>query len=77
MLEQDASVLYFQRIERHVRPQWPDPAHPQQGHLDIRVTDLDAASRAAVAAGAERLPGGNETCWIFADPAGHPLGLFT
>lgn len=76
MLEQDASLLYFQRVERHVRPQWPDPAHPQQGHLDIRVTDLDATSKVALAAGATRLPGGDETCWVFADPSGHPFCLF-
>jgi catechol 2,3-dioxygenase-like lactoylglutathione lyase family enzyme len=35
--------LAFQRIIEWVPPRWPDPAHPQQLHLDIRVNDADQA----------------------------------
>jgi hypothetical protein len=39
----------------HVPPRWPDPAYPQQAHLDLRVPDLDAGSAKAVELGAELL----------------------
>src|SRR3954451_4617335 len=35
--------LMFQQISDYNAPQWPDPGHPQQAHLDIIVEDLDAA----------------------------------
>jgi Glyoxalase-like domain len=57
-------------------PRWPDPDHPQQEHLDIRVDDVDAAERAVVDLGATRLPAGREEGFrVFADPAGHPFCL--
>ena len=31
------------RAPDHVAPRWPDPAAPQQAHLDLRVPDIDAA----------------------------------
>jgi len=31
--------LAFQRATEWIPPRWPDPAHPQQLHLDIRVND--------------------------------------
>ena len=55
--------------------QWPDPARPQQAHLDIMVDDLDAGEQRALALGATRLNGGGETFRVFADPAGHPFCL--
>jgi catechol-2,3-dioxygenase len=58
----------------HVPPQWPDPEHPQQFHIDLRVPDLDAATDRAVELGATRL-GGGETWHTLADPAGHPFDL--
>src|ERR1700751_2536173 len=39
----------------HVPPRWPDPAYPQQAHLDLRVPDLDAGSATAVDLGAPPL----------------------
>ena len=36
-------------------PQWPDPDHPQQMHLDVTVGDLEQAEK-AIALGAQRLP---------------------
>jgi catechol 2,3-dioxygenase-like lactoylglutathione lyase family enzyme len=58
----------------HVPPRWPDPAHPQQAHLDLRVPDLDDAAARAVALGATPLRR-NETWHTLADPAGHPFDL--
>ena len=42
-LEPGARQLAFQRTSTWVPPRWPDPEHPQQLHLDIRVDDVDAA----------------------------------
>jgi hypothetical protein len=66
--------LAFQRSEPWVPPRWPDPAYPQQMHLDIRVNDADRAERNLLALGATRVPGNRETGFrVFTDPAGHPL----
>jgi catechol 2,3-dioxygenase-like lactoylglutathione lyase family enzyme len=35
--------LAFQRADPWIPPRWPDPEHPQQEHLDIRVEDVEAA----------------------------------
>ena len=68
--------LAFQRAEAYAPPRWPDPAHPQHEHLDIRVDDVDAAERAVLARGATRLPNEHENGFrVFADPAGHPFCL--
>jgi predicted enzyme related to lactoylglutathione lyase len=52
---------------------------PEQIHLDLDVTDLDAASARAVALGARVLtspvPDDNCTFVVHADPAGHPFCL--
>lgn len=68
-------VLAFQRVTDYTPPQWPDSAHPQQFHLDVRVPDLDQAQTACLELGAVLLtvdPGGWRVC---ADPAGHPFCL--
>jgi catechol 2,3-dioxygenase-like lactoylglutathione lyase family enzyme len=68
--------LAFQRAEHWVPPRWPDPDHPQQEHLDIRVDDADSAERAVLALGATRLPNEHENGFrVFTDPAGHPFCL--
>jgi catechol-2,3-dioxygenase len=67
--------VMFQQVSEYSPPQWPDPAHPQQGHLDIIVDDLDAGQARALELGASRLNGGGETFRVFADPAGHPFCL--
>ncbi|CAL9313775.1 MULTISPECIES: VOC family protein [unclassified Streptomyces] len=73
----DGQVLAFQRAPDHRPPRWPDPAHPQQFHLDVGVDDLARARDAAVALGAAVLDeGGPGRGWIVcADPAGHPFCL--
>ncbi|MGW8566743.1 VOC family protein [Isoptericola sp. NPDC055881] len=70
-------ALLFQQVEGYTAPQWPDPAHPQQLHLDLAIgpQTLDEAEAAALAVGARRLPGDEDSFRVFADPAGHPFCL--
>jgi hypothetical protein len=70
-------VLAFQRVEDHRPPQWPDPARPQQFHLDLGVKDLDQAQDQVLRLGATLLDAGDgKRSWrIYADPAGHPFCL--
>jgi predicted enzyme related to lactoylglutathione lyase len=74
MLTPDGWRIAFQLAPDHVPPQWPDPAHPQQAHLDLRVPDIDAAADRAVSLGATVLRR-NERWHTLADPAGHPFDL--
>jgi catechol 2,3-dioxygenase-like lactoylglutathione lyase family enzyme len=71
----DGKSVMFQQVSEYTPPQWPDPAHPQQAHLDIIVDDLDAGEAQALALGASRLPGAADGFRVFADPAGHPFCL--
>jgi catechol 2,3-dioxygenase-like lactoylglutathione lyase family enzyme len=70
-------VLAFQRAADYRPPMWPDPARPQQFHLDFRVADLDHAQEQVLALGATVLDDGADgRGWrIYADPAGHPFCL--
>jgi hypothetical protein len=70
----DGWFVDFQLSDDHVAPRWPDPAYPQQAHLDLRVPDLEAASRLAISLGATPLRR-NATWHTLADPAGHPFDL--
>jgi len=70
----DGKNVMFQQVSEYNPPQWPDPAHPQQAHLDIIVDDLDAGQAQALELGASRLEGG-ERFRVFADPVGHPFCL--
>jgi hypothetical protein len=74
MFTPDGWRIAFQLAPDHVPPRWPDPAHPQQAHLDLRVPDIDAAAEQAVALGATLLRR-NERWHTLADPAGHPFDL--
>jgi len=66
--------LAFQRVTEWIPPRWPDPAFPQQLHLDIRVNDADQAEQELLALGATRAPGQRETGFrVFIDPVGHPF----
>jgi catechol 2,3-dioxygenase-like lactoylglutathione lyase family enzyme len=69
--------LAFQLAPDHVPPTWPDPAVPQQIHLDLAVDDLESASAYAVSLGARRLsgPGVQEDFVVLLDPSGHPFCL--
>lgn len=71
----DGNTVLFQQISDYNPPRWPDPAHPQQAHLDLYVDDLDTGQTRAVELGASRLAAGDETYRVFTDPAGHPFCL--
>lgn len=68
-------VFTFQRAHDYRPPQWPDPAYPQQFHLDLSVPDLDAAQRRVLELGATLLAEDPRGWRVFADPAGHPFCL--
>jgi catechol-2,3-dioxygenase len=67
--------VMFQQVGDYTAPQWPDPAHPQQYHLDVLVDDLDAAEQAVLALGATRMKGDGKTFRVYADPANKPFCL--
>lgn len=76
--EDGATGLALQLAPDHQPPHWPDPARPQQVHLDVHVDDLDEGERATMALGATRLPDPPGADFrVFADPAGHPFCLVT
>jgi hypothetical protein len=56
-------------------PRWPDPAYPQQIHLDVVVPDLDAAEAEVLANGARRLADSG-SFRVYSDPVGHPFCLY-
>jgi hypothetical protein len=60
--------LAFQQAPDLQPPDWPDPARPQQAHLDVRVADVDTAEPAVLALGARRLPGGGGDFRVYAHP---------
>ncbi|CAM5241445.1 VOC domain-containing protein OS=Streptomyces antimycoticus OX=68175 GN=SANT12839_028830 PE=4 SV=1 [Streptomyces antimycoticus] len=77
---EDGRRLAFQLAPDHQPPRWPDPAYPQQIHLDFDVGTIEDAERAqqelielgatflhATAAGSG--PGSGSST----DPAGHPF----
>jgi hypothetical protein len=65
------------RTPDHAPPTWPDPQVPKQMHLDLAVTDLDAAEAEAIRLGAVK-PAAQPAPdrWrVLLDPAGHPFCL--
>jgi catechol-2,3-dioxygenase len=73
----DRPGLAFQLAPDLQPPQWPDPGHPQQMHLDIVVSDIEQAEKQVLALGAQRLPGQGKTFRVYIDPSGHPFCLCT
>ena len=69
------SGIAFQLAPDHVPPEWGNPEHPQQMHLDVMVDDLDAVAAEVTSMGARSLSDGTDGCLVFADPAGHPFCL--
>jgi hypothetical protein len=67
--------IAFQPAPDHVPPQWPDPEHPQQMHLDIQVTDIDVAHEQVLALGARHVPTPYKGFRVYVDLAGHPFCL--
>jgi catechol 2,3-dioxygenase-like lactoylglutathione lyase family enzyme len=75
LITADGKSVMFQRIDDYNPPRWPDPAYPQQAHLDLQVQDLDTGEARALELGASRLDHQGERFRVFADPAGHPFCL--
>jgi catechol 2,3-dioxygenase-like lactoylglutathione lyase family enzyme len=73
--EDGAQPVMFQQVAGYRAPRWPDPAHPQQVHLDVTVDDVDAAEAAVLKLGATSLSFGGENWRVYADPAGKPFCL--
>lgn len=68
------ATLAFQLATDHVPPNWPDPDHPQQAHLDFAVDDLVLATERVLALGARRADFQPDPSFVvFIDPAGHPF----
>lgn len=78
-IEHEGVRIAFQRVDRFVAPRWPDPAGPQQMHLDVVVDDLDVAQESVLELGATLLEGSDKPIGyrVYADPAGHPFCLVT
>jgi catechol 2,3-dioxygenase-like lactoylglutathione lyase family enzyme len=72
-----AHVLAMMRADSYAAPAWPDAG--QQMHLDVSVTDLDAAVTRAERLGARQA--GHQpqpALWrVMLDPVGHPFCLTT
>src|SRR5947207_379180 len=75
MTTRDGWRIATQRSPDHVPPRWPDPAYPQQVHLDVTVDDVDAAEAAVLKLGATSLSAGGVNWRVYADPAGKPFCL--
>lgn len=67
--------LSFQQVPDYRRPEWPSAESPQQAHLDLDVTDLEAGHERVLAIGAKLLDDSPESFRVYADPAGHPFCL--
>ncbi|MEO5877345.1 MAG: VOC family protein [Streptosporangiaceae bacterium] len=67
----------FQEAADYRPPRWPDPAHPQQLHLDLTVDDPDLAEAQVLAIGATKaaVQPDEKHFRVFLDPAGHPFCL--
>jgi catechol 2,3-dioxygenase-like lactoylglutathione lyase family enzyme len=72
-------LVTAQRVEGHVRADWPSGPAPKQLHLELAVDDLDAAELTALELGATRAieqPAPDR--WrVLIDPAGHPFCITT
>lgn len=76
-------VLAFQADPRHAAPTWPDPAVPQQLHLEMTMPDragLDRQHERVLALGGrllfDRSADAQEPLRVYADPAGHPFCMY-
>lgn len=69
----DSPTLRFAQVADYRPPRWPDPAYPQQAHLDLQVDDQQAVTEHALRLGATRLPDMGGDAPVMADPAGHPF----
>ncbi|WP_327146137.1 VOC family protein [Nocardia sp. NBC_01327] len=64
-------------VADHQPPDWPGNQVPKQMHLDLFVTDLDSAERAAITVGAVKpaFQPSPDRWRVLLDPSGHPFCL--
>ncbi|HET6711617.1 MULTISPECIES: VOC family protein [unclassified Amycolatopsis] len=67
--------IAFQRVPDYRPPAWPSAENPQQMHLDLNVTDMEAAHERVLGLGAKLLDDNPKTFRVYADPVGHPFCL--
>jgi hypothetical protein len=67
------------KVSDHVAPTWPAGDVPKQLHLDLAVTDLEAAVTEAEQLGARLAPEqpAPDRWRVLLDPAGHPFCVTT
>ncbi|HEY3467132.1 MAG TPA: VOC family protein [Amycolatopsis sp.] len=65
----------FQRVPDYRPPAWPSAENPQQMHLDLNVTDMEAAHERVLGIGAKLLDDAPKGFRVYADPVGHPFCL--
>ena len=75
--------LAFQQVPSLPEPTWPEGPRPQMLHLDTTVPtvgELHIQHERALALGArlllDRSDDEAEPLFVYADPAGHPFGIF-
>ncbi|WP_194813348.1 VOC family protein [Nocardia sp. XZ_19_385] len=70
-------MLAIERVADHRPPDWPSNEVPKQMHLDLFVTDLDVAERAAIDCGAVKpdFQPAPDRWRVLIDPSGHPFCL--
>ncbi len=72
----DGPGLAYQLAPDLVAPTCPEPAVPQQLHIDFDVDDLDESEAFALGLGARGVVGAEGRGFgAFLDPAGHPFCL--
>ena len=71
--------LTTQRVATHRAPDWPDDTVPKQIHLELAVSDLEAAQARALELGARvaREQPSPQSWRVLIDPAGHPFCITT
>ena len=79
----DGVPLAFQQVDEIAVPTWPEPAVPQQLHLDTTVAsveELHVEHDRALELGArlilDRIDDPEEPLRVYADPQGHPFCIF-
>lgn len=80
LVDVDQTRIAFQKIDKYLKPTWPEGPVPQQAHLDFDVSDLDVAEQLILKIGAVKSsiqPSSNpdDNFRVYFDPAGHPFCL--
>ena len=72
--EYELGIAFEWQSDGYEPPRWPDPAFPQQMHVDVFTADVDASEQLVVRHGAIKLAD-NGDHRVFADAGGHPFCL--